>query len=199
MSIISNNSVFFTYFKGEAALEGIRLSSAFFGKGQFEGTLLEKDGDHYILSSTLTGPYYQPLTKEKIPADGEAWGQVPRDERVQSEIQTLKTKVSVKPEHGKAVIKVTVDGPENLPVTLELGFRVGGTLQNVIPKKGIEDAFLINDGIYATYQHGNDKITVGPGVGAHKWTQLRGALPKLQADCLYMTAYAPCVFEFTIE
>lgn len=199
MSIISNNPVFFTFFKGEAALEGVRLSSAFFGKGQFESTLLEKDGDRYILSSTLSGPYYQPLAKEKIPTEGEAWGQVPRDERDQSEIQTLQTKVYVTPGHGKALIKVTVDGPENLPVTLELGFRTGGTLQNVIPKKGIEETFLIHDGVYAIYQHGNDKITVGPGVSAHKWTQLRGALPKLDADCLYMTAYAPCIFEFTIE
>jgi len=42
-------------------------------------------------------------------------------------------------------------------------------------------------------------IKIGPGKGSHKWTQLRGALPKLQADCLYFTNYAPCEFEFTIE
>lgn len=199
MSVITNNPTFFTYFKGEAALEAVRLSSAFFGKGQFESQLLEKDGDTYILTSTIYGPYYQPLPKDKIPADGEAWGKVPRSEREQSEVQTLRTKIYLTPDNGIVRMKVSVDGPKNLPVTLEVGFRMGGTLDNVSPKHGINNAFLIKEGEYATYQKGNDRIKIGPGAGTHKWTQLRGALPKLQADCLYFTKYAPCEFEFTIE
>ena len=199
MSVITNNPTFFTYFKGEAALEGMRLSSAFFGKGQFDSSRLERDGDSYILSSTLYGPYYQPLSKEKIPNDGETWSKVPRSEREQSEVQTLRTKIYLTPGNGKVRIKVSVDGPKNLPVTLELGFRMGGTLQNVTPKQGINNAYLIKDGEYATYEKGNDRIKIGPGARAHKWTQLRGALPKLQADCLYFTKYAPCEFEFTVE
>jgi len=199
MSVITNNPTFFTYFKGEAALEGMRLSSAFFGKGQFDSSRLERDGDSYILSSTLYGPYYQPLSKEKIPNDGETWSKVPRSEREQSEVQTLRTKIYLTPGNGKVRIKVSVDGPKNLPVTLELGFRMGGTLHNVTPKQGINNAYLIKDGEYATYEKGNDRIKIGPGARAHKWTQLRGALPKLQADCLYFTKYAPCEFEFTVE
>jgi hypothetical protein len=199
ISVIANNTTFFTYFKGEAALEAVRLSSAFFGKGQFESQQLEKEGDAYILSSTIYGPYYQPLSKEKIPADTDAWSKVPRSEREQSEVQTLRTKIYLTQSNGKARIKVSLDGPKNLPVTLELGFRLGGTLNNVTQKQGISNAFLIKGGEYATYQKGNDRIKIGPGVGAHKWTQLRGALPKLQADCLYFTNYAPCEFEFTIE
>lgn len=199
MSVIANNPTFITYFKGEAALEAVRLSSAFFGKGQFESQQFEKDGDSYILSSITHGPYYQPLPKEKIPDDAETWSNVPRSEREQSEIQTLHTKIRLTPGNGKVRIKVSVDGPKNLPVTLELGFRMGGTLHNVTQKQGIKNAFLIKNGEYATYQKGNDRIKIGPGAGAHKWTQLRGALPKLQADCLYFTAYAPCEFEFTIE
>lgn len=199
MSVITNNPVFFTYFKGEAALEGMRLSSAFFGKGQFESQQCEKVGDSYRLSFITHGPYYQPLPKEKIPGDAETWRNVPRTERAESEIQTLYTNIYVTPDHGKVRIKVSVDGPENLPVTLELGFRMGGTLENVSPKKGIDNAFLIKDGEYATYQKGKHRIKIGPGSRAHKWTQLRGALPKLRGDCLYFTKYAPCEFEFTIE
>ncbi len=199
MSVITNNATFFTFFKGEAALEGVRLASAFFGKGQFLSQQLEKNGDTYILSSTLSGPYYQPLPKDKIPAEGEAWGQVPQSEREQSEIQTLNTKIYVTETNGKARIKISVDGPKNLPVTLELAFRMGGTLTNVTQKQGIDHVYLIKSGAYALYQKGNDSIKIGPGVGAHTWTQLRGALPKLQADCLYFTNYAPCEFEFTIE
>jgi hypothetical protein len=158
-----------------------------------------KEGGSYILSSTMTGPYYQPLPKEKIPAEGEAWGKVPRTERVQSEVQNLNYKVVVTENKGKATIKIVVDGPKNLPVTLELGFRTGGKLSNVSQKQGIGDAYLMKNREYTTYRKGNDEIKIGPGVCAHKWTQLRGALPKLQADCLYFTNYAPCEFEFTIE
>jgi len=199
MSIITNNPNFLTYFKGHAALESVRLSSAFFGKGQFESSQLDRDGNSYVLSSVMHGPYYQPLPKEKIPDSTETWRSVPRNERDQSEVQTLYTKIYVTPENKKVKVKVVVDGPKNLPVTLELGFRMGGTLQNVTPKKGIKNAFLIKDGEFATYQNDNDKIKIGPGTGVHKWTQLRGALPKVQAECLYFTSYAPCEFEFTIE
>ena len=199
LSILTNNTTFLTFFKGEAALEAVRLSASFFGKGQFMSQQMEKDGDGYVLLSSINGPYYQPLPKEKIPAEGEAWGKVPRTERVQSEVQTLKTKIMVTEEKGKARIKITIDGPKNLPVTLELGFRMGGTLTNVTPKQGINNAFLVKNGEYATYRKGNDEIKIGPGICTHKWTQLRGALPKLQADCLYFTNYAPCEFEFTIE
>ncbi|MDO8930619.1 MAG: hypothetical protein Q7W54_16730 [Bacteroidota bacterium] len=199
MSVLTNNSTFFTYFKGQAALEAVRLSASFFGKGQFQSQKMEKEGDTYVLSSTIYGPYYQPLPKEKIPAEGEAWGQVPRTEREQSEVQTLSTKIYITEREGKANVKVVVDGPKNLPVTLELGFRMGGTLRNVNKKQGIDNAWLMKNGEFATYQYASDTIKVEPAVSTHKWTQLRGALPKLPTESLYMTNYAPCEFEFTIE
>ncbi len=200
MSIILNNPAFFTYFKGNAALESVRLASAFFGKGQFESGGIEKEGDSYVLSSIVSAPYFQPLPKEKIPDRAETWRNVPRTERRVSEVQTLYTKIYITPQgDGKAKIKILVDGPENLPIALELGFRTGGKLENVSPKPGIKDAYLLATGEFATYRNGDDKITVGPGTGAHKWTQLRGALLKVQGECLYFTNYAPCQFEFTIE
>ena len=199
MSIILKNPTFFNYFKGNAVLESLRLSAAFFGKGQFECVGIEKEGNSYVLSSIVDGPYYQPLPEVKIPDSAETWRNVPRTERDQSEIQTLHTKIYVMPDGGKVRIRVSVDGPKNLPIALELGFRAGGKLENVTPKKGIKDAYLIADGEFATYRNGDDRIKIGPGIGAHKWTQLRGALPKVEAECLYFTNYAPCEFEFTIE
>lgn len=199
MSIITDNSTFFTFFKGQAALEAVRLSAAFFGKGQFTAQTLEETDEGYVLSSTISGPYYQPLAKEKIPDDTDAWSKVPRSEREQSEVQVLNTRIYVKQAGGKATIKVSVDGPENLPVTLELALRPGGSLQHVTPKEGVEKAYLAINGQYAVYRNGGDTLKIGPGVVEHKWTQLRGALPKLEADCLYFTKYAPCAFEFTIE
>ena len=137
--------------------------------------------------------------KDKIPKEGEAWGQVPRTQREQSEIQTLHSKIYITESNGKAKIKISVDGPKNLPVTLELGFRSGGEFTNVAKKHGVDGVFLIKNEEFATYENADDIIKIGKGVVKHKWTQLRGALPKLQADCLYFTNYAPCEFEFTIE
>jgi hypothetical protein len=199
MTVITGNPTFFTFFKGDAALEAVRLSSAFFGKGQFQSQKMVKEDDTYILSSVLEGPYYQPLSPDKIPADGDAWSKVPRTERVQSEVQKLTTKVEITPEGTKATLRISVDGPQNLPVTLELAFRRGGKFDNAVPKQGVPGAWIAKDGEYAVYRLGNDAIRVGPGVQTHRWTQLRGALPKLEADCLYFTLYAPGEFEFTIE
>ncbi len=98
MSIILNNPAFFNYFKGNAALESVRLSSAFFGKGQFESVGVEKEGNSYVLSSIVDAPYYQPLPKEKIPDSVETWRNVPRIERNESEVQTLYTKIYVTPQ-----------------------------------------------------------------------------------------------------
>jgi hypothetical protein len=199
MTVITGNPAFFTFFKGDAALEAVRLSSAFFGKGQFQSQKMVKEGNTYILSSVLEGPYYQPLPREKIPADGDAWTKVPRTERTQSEVQKLHTKVEITPENGKATVRISVEGPENLPVTLELGFRTAGEFDNAVPKQGVSGAWIAKDGEYTVYRAGRDSIRVGPGVRTHRWTQLRGALPKLEADCLYFTLYAPGEFEFTIE
>ena len=199
MSVITNNPAFFTFFKGDAAIEAVRLSSAFFGKGQFQSQEMKKVGETYVLSSVIEGPYYQPLPKDKIPEETDAWTKVPRTERRQSEVQILRTSVSVTPGHKKASIRVSVDGPANLPVTLELGFRAGGKLQHIVPKRGVENASLGIHGEHVLYSMGGDSLRVGPAVRAHNWTQLRGALPKLTADCVYFTAYAPCEFEFTIE
>ncbi len=200
MSIITDNPIFLTYFKGEAALEAVRLSSAFFGKGQFRSQQMEKvDENTYKLTSTIYGPYYQPLPEEKIPQEGEAWGQVSRAEREQSEIQELTVTVTVSENNGKVSVTINIDGPDNLPVTLELGFREGGELSNVIPKQRIDQAYMAIPGEFTIYKYGSDQIKVGPGVVHHNWTQLRGALPKLQAESVYYTNYAPCEFKFTLE
>ncbi len=200
MSVITENPIFLTYFKGEAALEAVRLSSAFFGKGQFSSQQMERVNENtYKLTSKIYGPYYQPLAEDKLPAEGEAWGQVPRSEREQSEIQELEVTMLITEDNGKATVSIKVDGPKNLPVTLELGFREGGELSNVVPKQRIDQAYMALPGQFAIYKYGEDEIKVGPGVVHHNWTQLRGALPKLQADCVYFTNYAPCEFKFTLE
>ena len=46
------------------------------------------------------------------------------------------------------------------------------------------------------HEYGDDRIEFGPGRSEHSWTQLRGALPKLQGDSVYLTGFTP--FEFRL-
>jgi hypothetical protein len=51
-------------------------------------------------------------------------------------------------------------------VTLELCFRDGGKLSNVLKSDHAGDFFFKNG--YATYQFGDDTITIGPGLMEHQ-------------------------------
>jgi hypothetical protein len=44
---------------------------------------------------------------------------------------------------------------------------------------------------------GGSGIRFGMGQHAHGWTQLRGALPKLAQQSVYITSYSP--FEYVLE
>ena len=85
-TILASNPIFFTSFKGNAALEGVRVASAFFGKGQFKGQAIEKTDRGFKMSQRLSGPYYQPLDPDDIPEDRNGW-EVPRMRRELSEVQ----------------------------------------------------------------------------------------------------------------
>ena len=64
--------------------------------------------------------------------------------------------------------------------------------------------FLLQ-GKTATYQRANDSISCeltspsSPAQRKHHWTQLRGALPKLEGDSVYITGFTPfrAVIRFT--
>lgn len=189
-TILSDNPIFLTFFKGNAALEAVRLSSAFFGKGQFKGQTLERSENSFIMRQKLIGPYYQPLEKEDIPEDGNGW-QVSRIKRRQTEVQVQETVVSVSEIDGRIEINIQVSGTEDVPVAVELAFRQGGRLKGVTGLEGIEHAYLPVENEMMEYTFEGDTITFGPGIRGHAWTQLRGALPKLDAECVYFTGFAP--------
>ena len=197
-TILGANPIFFTSFKGNAALEGVRVASAFFGKGQFKAQSMERSGITVILTQKLIGPYYQPLELSEIPEDGDGW-QVPRMKRKQSEVQEQETVVEIEEGGEGFIITISVSGTDNVPVALEFAFRKGGRFNGLEKVKGIENAYLATEGKMMNYTYGSDTITFGPGIREHAWTQLRGALPKLDADCVYFTAYAPFRIIFEIK
>ena len=196
-TIISNNPTFLTLHKGQAILQAVRLATAFFGKGQFSTETIEEKGSRFVLRQRLEGPYYQPYPVEELLKDRD-WDKMPRSNRPQSEIQELETTVVIIEEKGSFQLIIDIKGTENVPVAVELAFRHGGTLSNVSTVEDIPSAFILKSG-YGQYRMDDDVITFGPGHAEHTWSQLRGALPKLDAQCVYLTGFTPFyqVFEFS--
>ena len=206
-TVLAENPIFFTFFKNNAALEGIRLATAFFGKGQFEGEQLEVKDGRFYLQQHLVGPYFQPYPSERIPGDGD-WEKLPRHDRPHSEVQQLHYQVSVQETDAAFTISISIEGTDHVPVAIELGFRHGGQLEGVtVPHEEMADkepdCYLLEDG-FGTYRYEDDTIRFGPAVAnggkaAHRWVQLRGALPKLEAQSVYLTGYTPFHHEITIS
>jgi hypothetical protein len=196
-TIISKNPIFLTLHKGQAVLQAVRLATAFFGKGQFSTETIDEKGSRFVLRQRLEGPYYQPFPAEELPKDGD-WNKMPRSNRPQSEIQELEATVVIIEDNGSFQLIIDIKGTENVPVAVELAFRDGGTLSNVSTVENIPSAFMLKSG-YGQYRMEDDVITFGPGHAEHTWTQLRGALPKLDAQCVYLTGFTPFyqVFEFS--
>lgn len=193
-TILADNYSFLTFFKGNAALQAVRLASAFFGKGQFISPSLKIEEGKYVLIQELDGPYYQPHLKENISPDGN-WEKMPRSLRPKSEIQYLKSQITIEEKQGRFSIQFDIKGTDHVPLAIELAFRPGGELTGVEEVADIDNAFILKEG-FGQYQVDNHVIEFGPGTAAHTWTQLRGAKPRLNGHSVYLTGYTP--FEFTL-
>lgn len=193
-TILAQNPTLFSFHKNGAVLEAVRLASAFFGKGQFAGKTLETEGEGFLLTQDLEGPYYQPLSPDqaRLPID---WSQTSRDLRTRSEVQHLQSRVCIREKEGSFQLVFSLKGTDDVPVAVELAFRLGGELSGVQPVANIPDAYLLTDGT-GTYHHQGKEITFGPGRSKHRWTQLRGSLPKRNSLSVYITGYTP--FEYTL-
>ncbi|MSU66639.1 MAG: hypothetical protein EXS38_11175 [Opitutus sp.] len=203
-TILAENSTLFSLRKGTAALEAVRFASAFFGKGQFVGEKLEVRDGRYVMRQTLDGPYFQPLTKAQLDADGGHVKLTPngtlaastRALRARSNVQALESVATITETAGKFEIAISITGTDQVPVAIELAFRHDGELRGVEPVAGLKDAFLLRRG-RGQYVQGGQVIEFGPGHGEHTWTQLRGALPKWDGQSVYLTGFTP--FKATIQ
>ena len=134
----------------------------------------------------------------EIPEDGNGW-QVPRIRRELSEVQEQETVVTIDEEGEGFKIIISVSGTDNVPVAVEFAFRKGGRFNNLETVKGIENAYLATENKMMDYTYGADTIKFGPGIREHAWTQLRGTLHKLDADCVYFTGFTPINMTFEIK
>ena len=189
VSMLAKNSTWFTLHHQHAVIQAIRLSTAFFGRGQFIPEEISKTSRGYRLTQKLEGPYFQPYPKDSLPGDGD-WEKMPRDKRPKSEIQFLNYSVDLYFEDQNWNIEIDIDGTEDVPVAVELSFRAGGKLSNVEKTDESADVYLLSEG-QATYTHQGSSIQFGPGKNEHRWTQLRGADPRIPGISVYLTGYTP--------
>ena len=204
-TILANNTTLFSFRRGAAALEAVRFATAFFGKGQFTSETLEVRDGRYVLRQELDGPYFQPLSPAQI-ADGEHVRMAPngtlannsRAVRARSNVQNLAAVLTVSEAGGRFTLAFRIEGTADVPVSIELAFRSGGTLEGVEPLAGVKDAFLLRTGT-GRYRLGEDVISFGPGRADHTYTQVRGALPKWDGLSVYVTGLTPFTAELTIS
>ncbi|MGH8247931.1 MAG: hypothetical protein ACREUU_16035, partial [Gammaproteobacteria bacterium] len=78
---LASNPTFFTFRKGKAVLQSVRMGASFFSLGAFRSAGLQADGNRYSLRQRFDLPYYQPLPRERRNAKGHYPLAPARDER----------------------------------------------------------------------------------------------------------------------
>lgn len=195
-TILSNNPGFVTFQKGKAVLQGLRIAASFFGKGQFQAAEIKQEGNAWILSNQLDGPYYQPYPSDQIDPMGDL-SKMPRTNRQKSEVQHLNYTVKISEIEGGIAVDFDLQGTEGVPVSLELIFRPGGTLGDVEALAAKPKAYELS-GKSGTYTQDGDVIHFGPGQVEHHAVQLRGALPPMDAPTVYVTGFTPFRHRITL-
>lgn len=160
----------FSYRKGKAVLKYLRLSSAFFSMGYFYSEGLKKQGNSYVLHKKLQVPYYQPLPLNKRNKQGDYklspsvddrfWNKMDFANRPQSNIKTLDTTVTMTEKEGKVELEFIVNGQQNVPVTIELCFKEGGSITGLTTDAKGNKCLAAESAIY---EMEGDQISFGPG------------------------------------
>jgi hypothetical protein len=192
--MLGGSSRFFALRYGDAALEGLRFATAFFGKGQFVPAIVSKRENGYLFRQALDGPYYQPIA-EKITTRN--WDET-RRRRPQSEVSHIEQSAEVTELKNGFRVRIRAEGTTNVPVAIELGFRDGGQLEGCRPIPDAPGTFVL-DGREGRYRVGRSVIRFGPGDAPHTYTQLRGAEPRLPGQAVYITGMTPFDRTLTLE
>ncbi len=189
ISVVENEPIFLTYRKGEAVMQAMTLAAAFYASAQFVSQECNFYGGEIILKKYIKKGYYQPYPIEKRDGDVD-WNEMDREKREITEEQTLEMVVKIKETKGKVSVEASITGTPHVPVSWELSFRKGGELSGVTKDEHVTDAYILEKGT-GQYRVGNDVIRFGEGHVTHKWSQMRGMLPKQEGYSVYLTGYTP--------
>lgn len=186
-TVIGNgNSRFFTLRNGGCVINAVRFASAFFGKGQFVPEQFADGG--LTMRQTLEGPYYQPVAP--LRAVGAREWQQSRGERPRSEVCVMEYEARVRELGPNFEVEIAAQGTNDVPLAIEVSVRADADVHGVLPAPNAPEAFLLARD-YATVRQAGRTIRFGPGVGDHRWTRLRGALPQLPGRSIYLCGVTP--------
>ncbi|GAB3943160.1 hypothetical protein GCM10028805_08940 [Spirosoma harenae] len=182
----STSANFFSFRKGAAILNYMRLSTDFFSTGYFHSQGITQSGGKYVLHQKIEAPYYQPLPAKYKRADGNYahsqstdgrfWNKMDFAHRPQSNVKTLETTIVVNETAGSNELTFSVKSEPGIHVTIELCFRAGGTLTGVNKLPGSPENFALESGS-GEYKMGEDRISFGPGTFKNsKLTGLEGEM-----------------------
>jgi hypothetical protein len=215
---LAHNPTFFSFRKGRAVLQSVRMGGQFFSLGVFRGEGLKAEGSRYVLQQRFDAPYYQPLPKHLrnargeyalTPAkDGRFWSKLDFPHRQMSNVQTLEQKVTVARKRDGFELQVDITGHDRVPYLVELAFRPGGELGGSLRELPAQDngkAFLLTEGM-GTYRVGDDRIEFGAGQADHQFLNFSGHSyaahgGTLRADGIrvYITGFTPFKKVITIR
>lgn len=205
---LSSNPTFFTFRKGGAVLESVRMACNFFSEGAFRSEGLVVENGAYSLHQRFDVPYYQPLAERDRNARGDYpltpaaderyWSKMNFPKRPVSNVQTIDQRVFVVEKDGGFELRFEITGHDGVPVTVELAFRAGGTFAGAVREEAEPKTYSLGDGL-GRYTVGGDTIEFGPGGGAahrflrlegHTYTAHRGSL-RPSGLCVYVTGVTP--------
>ena len=191
-TIVGRSSRFLSVRSGGAVLETVRLASAFFGKGQFVGRRIEREGESFVLRQELEAAYYQPFPPgPDLPQPD--WDRLDRNRRDRSHLCRLQSEVRLTPVERGFEMVIQVEGTDRVPVALEFWFRPGGEFQSIAEGQLVAangSTFLVSG--EARYRIGEAGWIFGPGIAEHRWASLRGAEPPLEnAQVVTLAGFTP--------
>jgi hypothetical protein len=211
---LSSNTTFFTFRKGKAILESVRIGAQFFSEGAFRSEGLVVEGNQYHLHQPLDVPYYQPLPATERNARGDYrltpvkdaryWSKMNFPLRPMSNVQSINQKVVIVENDGVFELRFDISGHSGVPYTIELGFRSGGKMEGQLQKHA-ENVYFLTQGV-AKYGVGDDWIEFGPGQMEHEYVNLEGSsylahhgTLRPSGPCIYITGFTPFQKVITIR
>jgi hypothetical protein len=196
VSILRGTDRFLTYRHDSAVIQAVRFASAFFGKGQFVGESMEKQGRSYLLKQKLEAGYYQPFTPpRKITTETY---DATREQRRRTEICELTCTAAIMETGNGIELTVTAAGTDEVPLTVEINLSEGSQVEGAEKLGKLRDAWLLRAG-KALVRRGNQTIAISPGLAKHHYFDVRGALPRLEGPSLFLTGFTPFEHKIRIE
>ncbi len=210
---LASNPTFFTFRKGKAVLESVRMMPVFFSEASFRSSGMRVEDNRYMLQQQNHVPYYQPLPKHArnpqgdyplTPAGNRFWSKLNFPARTMSNIQSLQQNVSITENAGAFSLAFDIGGHDRVPVIIELSFRHNGELEGIEPGRTRSNLFFLREGT-GTFRVGDDVITFGPGQADHEMIRMEDATgnPRQgpsQPDRfrVYITGFTPFTKTITI-